>query len=250
MALGSVAAALVLRVSAPVLAQDAAPLAAESALPGLFPPAVSNSLSFETFAGSHMLESSRYHYAGLVLHGAQRIYQPGFRLKLMGGYGGYAYLKGTEPIAARLTGGEILVGYQGVWGPLTLKLYAGGQFERHALSPLDPGNSLSGTNWGARAALEGWLNLGTDGFVSADAALSSLKRGYSAAARIGYKFLGPWAAGPEAGVMGNQTYHKISFGAFVRGPAWGYEGRISGGIARDYDKDGSLYLAVSLGRKF
>ncbi len=206
--------------------------------------------SLELFGGGNGLDTSRFQHAGMVLHSASRLCHPGFRVKLMAGRGEYLYFSGDLPILAQTTVVEAMGGYQAVFGELTLKLYGGVSFERHALSTTDPHNELAGDNWGGKLAAESWLNLGRRGFAAFDATFSSIQGSYTTSGRLGYKFLGDWAAGPEIALTGSTQYRQLAAGGFIRGLAWGHEGRVSGGLARDYDGRQSPYFSVSLIKKF
>ena len=209
--------------------------------------------TFEIFSNTHYLENSQSQYLGGLVHFAPEIHQPGFRIKLGGGYGGYQYLKNRLPVFAETLSGEALLGYQFVFGELTVKLYAGGVFERHDLSINDPDNSLAGDNFGGKISAESWFNLpdllGRRPFLSANASIASISARYAGDLRFGYEILHGWSAGPELAAFSSREYRQIAFGGFVRGPVMGFESRLSGGLARDFDNDDSLYVSVSFSHK-
>ena len=140
-------------------------------------PVVRPSPNVQIYSGGGVSGRSWFVYAGGVGLLSGGLHGPGWRVRAMTGQGRYAYDNGDALIFGTVTLVEAMLGYQLVTGPLTLKLFAGPHHETHSLSQDDPGNNVRGSKTGAKAQLESWLNLGAQGFASADFSASSVHAG-------------------------------------------------------------------------
>jgi hypothetical protein len=105
----------------------------------------------EVYGGVSSSDGAVFGYLTGVAAIGSGLYEPGWRIRTMVGHGRYSYFSRGLRIRGKVSVLEITPGRQFVRGPLILKLYGGGHFERHDLSPSDPGNSGKGN----RLALKG-----------------------------------------------------------------------------------------------
>ena len=166
--------------------------------------------------------------------------QDGPRLRTTGGYGQYRYA-GTRTIGgARMptdfrgvaTFSEVLIGYQLGYGAATFKGFAGAAAVHHKVTPFDAGNETSGGDIGVKAAVESWVNLGEQPWLSLDASWTAAHDSYASRLRAGWRVLPQVSAGIEAGAVGIESYDNARGGMFLRwAAAWG-EVSASGGRSR------------------
>lgn len=180
--------------------------------------------TLEASAGADATAHGWSIYSGLTASIGGSLLENGWRIRLGGGYGEYAR---TVMFA------DALVGYQQRWGALTLKLFAGVVAQHNGVTPIDFESSVRGTQWGAKGAIEAWLDIGADAFGQLDLTYATLHESYGARLRLGYKFTPQLSVGPEAGVNGNSDYDSGRIGAFVRYDAARGEISVSAGAAGD-----------------
>jgi hypothetical protein len=146
---------------------------------------------------------------------ANDIYSNGWRLRIGGGYGQYSYARdalenrdcGTVQTAACVyrsqrfrvdhSYAEVLLGYYVQLGELTVKAFAGGSMssEKHQKPDADDGND--GVEYGAKGALELWLNDGDKTWASLDLSHTTARNETSARWRAGRYFWPALSLGPE-----------------------------------------------------
>lgn len=229
----------------------------------------------EVWAGVDATESTWLAYSGSTIAPFGGIHDPGLRLRFVGGYGQYTY-SGRRHDPSRPTGwrlrhfeaetafSDALIGYLWRLGPLTTKGFVGAAGIGHAITPRDPDNIVDGLEWGAKAALELWLNLGDDAWASLDASYTTAHATYAARARLGYRVLPTLSVGLEAGFNGNAVgndgflssrvtdgpYQPIDYqngrgGAFVRYEWYGGELSLSAGVSGDIASPTTPYATLN-----
>lgn len=159
----------------------------------------------ETWSGIDIARDNWLLYSGITVAPFGHIHEPGWRMRLGGGYGQYKYEgnRGTGPtpqiqsFAAATYYGDALIGYLERWGPLTAKAFAGVSYLSHTIAPLDPDNLVSGDDIGLKGALELWLNIGDNGFASLDASWNSAHDTRNVRSRLGARFAENWSGGIE-----------------------------------------------------
>lgn len=217
----------------------------------------------ESFSGVDATSHSVFGYYGVVFSpaswgGKVTLYDEGFRLRFLGGYGGYEYhsnlqVQGTS-VPVRFTGEttvfEAMAGYAFVRGPVTLKTYFGAVFEGHDVSPLDPDNKISGDRYGAKAQAELWVNLGKSGWLSADAGFSTPFQSFSGHMKIGMKPVSWLSIGPEAAFLGNEEFETGRAGGFLRYHNSYGDFTLSGGVTGSYQEADGIYASMSFASKF
>lgn len=224
--------------------------------------------SREVWIGADATPSSWLVYSGMTLSPLSGIHDDGPRLRFATGYGGYSW-RGTAPTAdgavAHGAGtvfyADALAGYLKRFGPLTAKAFAGVSLSGHAVTDLfQPLNiavapdeaPIDGREIGVKAALEFWLNLGTQGWSSLDLNWTGAHDTYSARFRVAWRAWPTVSLGVEAIVNGDQRHDITKFmsepgldhierrlGAFARYEWYGGEVSLAGGIAAAADDGGT-----------
>lgn len=213
---------------------------------------------FESFNGGDLTANANSGYAGGTWALGAPIDSPGYRIKVLGGYGQYAYdgsvalSGGVFPV--RFVGdvmlAEVLAGYLWRRGEWTYKLYGGAQYVEHSVSPDDLTNSVRGAAWGAKGQLEVWRNLGSRNWFSGDLSYGTAFGDYRFQTRLGRRMAKRYTIGIEAGGLGNREYDAARGGGFLRIHLKNSDFTISGGATGDYlGEETSGYLSVGFYRK-
>ncbi len=212
----------------------------------------------DAFAGTDITDSSVFNYGGVTLAPGD-LDRNGWWLRLYAGMGHYTYTSTVETSpgvlvdfarVAEVFQLEALIGWQLSAGPLTAKLFAGLAYEDQAVTPDDPQNAIAGAHYGAKVAIETWLDLSRRVWASADASYATTIEAYSGAAKLGLKPVGWLSLGPEAAAFGNREFDGHRLGAFARWHCAGCDLTVSGGLAGDYDDETGAYGALSFYSRF
>lgn len=196
---------------------------------------------FELWAGAQALAHAWSVYSGLTAAPFSSIQHDGVRLRVVTGYGAYAYsgsraagvgsktvtFKGEAPFA------DLLVGYHTQLGPLTLKAFAGVALAEYRMVPDDPETAIRGAGAGGKLALETWWTLSDRAWSSVDVSWVSLHASYAARARLGWRLSPVLSAGLEAGAAGNEECDIVRAAGFLRYEWAGGEVSASGGLSND-----------------
>lgn len=174
----------------------------------------------EIYGGFDAARDQWLFYTGMTVAPFSRhIYSDGWRLRFGGGYGQYGYDTpgpyencGFEPhndscqsqkrnrqhVDVSHSYAEALLGYYLQLGRLTAKAFAGASMssERH-LNAFDPSHDDDGTEFGAKGALEFWLNVNDASWMSLDASYSSARNETSSRWRTGWRATPTFSIGPE-----------------------------------------------------
>lgn len=204
----------------------ASPVAAQQAKP-----------TQEVWGGADVTTNSWSVYSGLTVALFSSLYDNGLRLRAVGGYGFYSYPKYDVTIRGYVGFGDLLLGYQHQFGPLTLKAFMGLSTESHNLAPPDPDSSVVGADLGAKVALESWWEIGPKTWSSLDISWSTVHGGtYAARARAGYRLRPQLSVGIEAAADGDAEYDGGRGGGFLR-YTWA-AGEISASAGASIDRSG------------
>ncbi len=170
----------------------------------------------EVWGGADAARDQWLVYSGMtVAPWSSDIYSDGWRLRVGGGYGRYGYDRDVvnDPVCGtpltvacsydskhfqvEHSYAEALIGYHLRLGALTAKAFAGASMssERH-LNP-DPNSSSDGTEYGAKGALELWLNTGEAAWTSLDGSYATTRNESSARWRAGWRVEPRFSVGPE-----------------------------------------------------
>lgn len=199
----------------------------------------------EVWAGAQASGNVWLLYSGLTVAPHSHMFDDGLRLRITSGYGGYSYegYRGGEPkpklksFKARTAFTDVLVGYLKRMGPLTAKGFLGASVISHDIRPSDPVNAIQGIEYGPKAVLELWLNMGSDTWSSLDVNWTSAYQTYSGQVRTGYRVIEDVSFGLEARIDGNVLDKDTRGGVFVRYEWQGGEISLAGGVAGQVFKD-------------
>jgi hypothetical protein len=180
-------------------------------------------------------------YGGVTVAPQSDIFSEGLRLRVAGGYGGYAYAgerRGQlQSFEAKTAYAEALIGYLKRWGPVIAKGFVGVAAIEHDISPFDPENPVQGQEFGPKVATEIWINIGTEAWSSVDVSWTSAHQTAAARARAGYRVWGDFSLGPEAGINSNDLGEDVRAGLFARYAWAGGEFSLAGGFAGRFLED-------------
>ncbi|MGH6735013.1 MAG: cellulose biosynthesis protein BcsS [Methyloceanibacter sp.] len=213
----------------------------------------------ELFTGFEASDNYASGYVGAGYAFGKGLYDPGFRLRVVGAYGRYHYdgtlFTGGVFVPTRFDGqvgyGAALIGYQFHPGAVIVKLFAGIEGEDQHIVPRDPNNSVQGSALGARLLAETWYDISPNWFASADTSYGTAFQEYFGLARLGFRVRPKLSLGLEGGVLGNEEYDAGRGGGFVRVNVRNFEATLSGGFTGNYLEDEpSGYVAIGLYQTF
>jgi len=191
----------------------------------------------EVWAGTDVTANSWSAYSGITAALLGPLDANGWRVRAVGGYGVYAYEKYKATIRGTVSFGDALVGYHHQFGSLTLKAFGGITAENHVLAPFDPDNSVFGADLGAKAALETWLEIDSQNWISLDISASTVHGGaYAAHTRAGHRIRPELSIGLEGAASGNAEYNGGRVGTFLR-YTWS-SGEFSASVGASVDRSG------------
>lgn len=213
----------------------------------------------EFFTGFEASDNYASGYLGGGYAFGKGLYQPGWRLRSVGAYGRYHY-DGTLPIGSeflptRFEGedyfGSVLAGYQFHLGRPIVKLFAGVESDSQVIHPHDPNNKVQGSRFGLRLQAEGWYDISSALYLSADASYGTAFQSYCSLARFGYRVRPRLSLGIEGGALGNEEYDAGRGGGFMRVDFRMIEVTVSGGFTGNYlEDDPSGYVSLGVYRNF
>lgn len=237
-------------------AASCAPLLSEQARAD--PPVSSEPLQVEVWSGLDATSNAVSAFAGATYAPDGSLSSDGFRIRAVAGLGRYqysAFLTGPSGLRRRNVIGDsefadVLLGYQVQTGLLTIKTFAGLSYSEHTLAPRDPANQVVGSEFGAKLALETWLNIGNLTWSSADLSYSTAHGEFSSRLRFGYRLTENLSIGPEAGAFGNKEFTGGRGGGFVRYEWSTGELSLSGGVSGDIAEPSNPYGLLNVTHKF
>jgi hypothetical protein len=119
-------------------------------------------------------------------------------------------------VEGKVVGAELGVGYQWFNPGSRFSIYGGIDHQNHDLSPNDTGNSVNGAKTGAAVQAE-IETLDSPWYGGLIAKYSSAYDSYWVRGRVGYPF-GSVNIGPEAILVGNESFKESRFGLFLDVP--------------------------------
>jgi hypothetical protein len=174
----------------------------------------------ELYAGVDAARDQWLAYSGMTIAPFSRdIYANGWRLRFGGGYGRYSYDtigphtncgvavlndicteadRTRQHFEVSHSYAEALLGYYLQLGRLTAKAFAGASMssEKH-LEAADPSQNTDGTEFGAKGALELWLDVDENAWTSLDLSYSTARNESAARWRTGWRVTRAISVGPE-----------------------------------------------------
>jgi hypothetical protein len=170
----------------------------------------------EIYGGVDAARDQWLMYSGItVAPPSADVYSNGWRLRVGGGYGQYSYeasAPDVSPCGTPVTAAcryhsrnfhvdhsyaEALVGYSLKLGNLTAKAFAGALMSSQQHSKPDPHKKTDGTEWGAKGALELWLDMGPQTWSSLDLSYATARDETAARWRAGWRIKPRVSIGPE-----------------------------------------------------
>jgi len=195
----------------------------------------------EVWAGADASSHVWLLYSGATVAPYSDMFSDGLRLRAAAGYGQYSYAgerrAQVQSYAANTAFAEALVGYLKRLGPLTAKAFIGAAAIEHDIHPLDPENPVQGREFGPKAVVELWLNMGSSAWSSLDASWTSAHDTYAGRVRSGYVVYEGVSLGVEARINGNALDRDARGGLFVRYAWTGGEVSLAGGLAGRFFDD-------------
>ncbi|HJU32178.1 MAG TPA: cellulose biosynthesis protein BcsS [Hyphomicrobiaceae bacterium] len=201
---------------------------------------------FEFWVGASAFRNVWSIYSGTTVAPFGSVQEDGARLRLTGGYGEDRYSSqtpaGSRSFRGRGSFADLLIGYHAQLGNLTLKAFAGPTLADRQTTPSDPATTSLGMDWGGKAVLETWWNIGERTWTAVDLSWASLHDSYSARVRLGWRLTPAISIGVEASAVGSEGSDIAGAGGFLRYETATGELSFSGGVTNDRlrENDGGL----------
>ena len=230
--------------------------------------------SKEIWGGVDVTSDVWLFYSGVTLAPwGKGIFGDGWRLRAAGGYGQYSFFRdASESFANASCGGanqdrcqvtgnltlfhvafsysELLVGYQTQVGELTAKAFAGVSYVNFSSDAPAGFVSFNGGDFGAKGALELWLNIGPKGWSSLDLSYETAHSTAAARWRAGWRVLPNLSIGPELRYDGTEVDQAGRAGLFARAEWPGGEVSLAGGrtgpVGQSFIDDTGLYATLNV----
>jgi hypothetical protein len=184
---------------------------------------------------------------GGVLWSPGGLAREGFTLKLLVAGGDYGYTSTGTAFAGRYALASAMPGWRFKWGRFELTVFAGPDFQRHRISPDDPGNRMRGDNAGLRIGADAWYQP-TDTFMATGSvSVSTIGPNYWVRAAVGWYVLDAAWFGPEAMALGGDRYQQVRAGVHVTAFRTRlFEWSLGLGYAHDSEKGDGGYLRTGV----
>lgn len=220
---------------------------------------------YEAWAGGDGDGNSLSVYGGATSSLSGDIRADGFRLRTAAGYGIYGYSRSYivdnhrawQEFRGSMTSSDVLLGYQRAFGPWIIKVFVGGTQENHAIVAngpvglaVDNRNSVQGTRFGVKGAIETWLNIDNKAFLQTDLSWSQPFEAYGGRVRAGYRINPAFSSGLEVGVHGNANHDAGRFGSFLRFEWTAGEISASAGLAANSHEITGAYGSIGMMLRF
>jgi len=171
-----------------------------------------------TSSGIDVARDSNFEYleAEISLNGDNS--KPGFVLRGFAGTGHYDYRTDVPggKVDADAFSGDVMIGYQGFYNAnVGWSAFIGADLENNDLTPSDPENPVSGSQWGVKVAAEIETQDPKQIYYDLAGEYTTAYETYWSIARLGYKFA-KFYIGPEGQFIGDETYDSQRIGAFVK----------------------------------
>lgn len=202
-------------------------------------------------------------YSGLTWAPAGTLLDDGVRIRLAGAaaYGSYRSLARTSAGIGQLRYrtstlvGQLMLGYQLSFGPITLKAFGGVMAADKHDTPHDPSDPDQRLRYGATLALESWLDLGAF-YVQTDTSWQQIDQTASGRVRVGWRVVDALSIGPEISAgrtlptAARSPSVRTAAGAFAR-YAWDSgEVSASAGAADEPDRPVTGYATLQYLTKY
>lgn len=169
----------------------------------------------------------------------------GIRMRIGGLAGSYKYVStspGVGSVTGRETSASLMGGYEWVQPGTTVSVFAGVEIQNRTISKPDPNNTVVGTSFGLKTALDFYSNPTPYTMVSGNFTYSTNNSAYYARMKAGLAMFSQVFVGPEILFLGDTFYGQWRFGAHLTGIKMGaLQFGVSGGYVRDRKNGGGGY---------
>ncbi len=176
------------------------------------------------------------------------IKQTGMRMRIGGLVGSYKYIAsaaGVGSVTGNETSASFLGGYEWVMPGTSVGIFGGAEFQNRTISKPDPNNTVTGTAFGFKMALDVFSNPTPYTMVSGNFTYSTNHSAYYARLKAGMAFFGNVFLGPEMLFLGDSFYGQWRFGAHMTGFKVGtLQFGVSGGYVSDRKNGGGGYAIL------
>ncbi len=171
--------------------------------------------SWVFFSGFDIVKDAQYTYTGAIVALNRDFGKDGFLLRLYGSNVGYEYDSGATRIDGDGWQGDVMLGYKFSRDHWWAAGFVGVDWQHHDLTPNDFSNKVRGSEVGFKVAAD-WSTIRGQSplFASLNGNYSTAFDSYWARARVGGN-LGHITLGPEAIVLGNESFDAHRFGGFA-----------------------------------
>lgn len=166
------------------------------------------------WAGIAGAPESIYGYLGAVAAINRDLSTNGFLVRFEAGYGWYGYDTGGIDVDVDQFVGDLMLGYQFVYGSGRLSAYLGANFQNHDNDD-DPDPDIEGDEWGVKGQLELYQAFSDAFFFYGQGSYSTAFDTYFASGKVAYRFNDWFSIGPEVSALGNEGYDQLRAGASV-----------------------------------
>lgn len=142
---------------------------------------------------------------------------------------------------------SILPGWRFKRGNLEVKVFAGPDFERDAVSSTQAGRLSDRNHFGARAAIDLWWEPTAATMLSAQASATTIAGGYSARVAGGWRLNDAGWIGPEIAMSADCFSEQYRVGAHLTGLRTGeFEWSLAAGYVRDSFQRSGIYGRITV----
>lgn len=206
------------------------------------------------FGGIDTAKATTFVWMGVTYAPLGMLAEDGWRIRLIGGAGGYSYRTSAAPGGindANAFSGEVLGGYRKTFGnifgqTLYFGAFAGVHYEDQILLYADPSNPARGSEAGIKGSLEAYTRVWERYIATAFASASTVHNKYHVKAALLYELTEMWALGGEIAAMGDARYNEERAG-LAGSLTW--EKRIftlSAGMLQNSGRGDGTYVTLSV----
>lgn len=175
------------------------------------------------FTGGDVANKAFSFYGGAIKALNGDLGKDGVMLRAVGVYVDYEYNTSFAPDFNRRTidgdAGifDLMIGYQFLHPGHRVAAYIGAELQHHDLSPNDPSNNISGSEWGFKVAAEFETDEASQIYLGAIGSYSTAYDTYWTRGRVGAR-VDRFVLGVEGILHGNESYDAQRLGGFVNIP--------------------------------
>lgn len=201
------------------------------------------------FSGNDLWRQGAFLYGGM-LWAPQGFDNDGFVVKAITTRGNYRYRSstlGNITVTGAMFATSVMPGARFTRGGVTMTIFAGFDYQMHALSPDDPGAALRGRHTGLRVAGDLWYQPTPATILTAAGTLSTIGNTYAVGSTFGWRVFDQFYLGPEVSAYGAGDYWQARAGVHVTGLEFirlDWQGAI--GYALDDGGESGVYMRLGV----